>query len=255
MNDMIFDLTENCEQILGGRKYITTKGANFEQTVLIKYLLNKGLSEADAKDIWYTTRFEELKDVESSVVSAVFRKFVKNGKDIKFVKHNPIKIYDTEIAYFNSMNIPMWEKQYFLTLLCVYKYYEKTWVETNERIRKFCFSVSDAKHERERHSPLIADDRVKYNLYDINTRTGKNDKTITSIKFTMPMNNGKVIAELPNPRYIDDKLLGLLTCEHVCSRCGTVYKYTSKGINNFLCPKCYKKERYKRANSYKIQQT
>lgn len=255
MTDMIFDLIENCDNILAGKGYLAKKHNNYEQSAFIKYLIEQGLTLDNVKDIWYKTKQEEFEGVEDVIVDAVFKRLLSKSRNILLIKREPIKIYSGEIEFLNNLNVYMWEKQYFLILLCVYKYYGREWLETSKRLRQFCFSVTDAKHERDRHSEILCKDRIKYKVYDVNSRADKKDRSVTSIKVTMPMDVGEVVAEIPNPRYIDEKILGLLTCTHVCSQCGAIYEYTPKGIDVFLCPKCYKKERNRKANSYKIQQT
>ena len=241
MNDYIFDWAENSEKILAGGGYTTKTHQTFEQIMLFAYLREKGYSKDEIFSLWIKTDSLLLQKIgdDKDQRDKYFGKLFADSTKYKIEKGNRIDIYQSEIDFINNMEVSMWIKQYVLAMLCIYKWYGKEWCVYNDKIKRFCYSCTSTKIERERNVGLLHLCLDKYKPYIINTR---ND--FLSYKILIPKKNIK-IKTLNDPREVY-KLFIFLTHEKKCSLCGNYFEYRDNTINLSECPTCRKKIRYKR---------
>lgn len=240
MNDYIFDWEENSEKILAGGGYTTKVHQTFEQIMLFAYLREKGYSKDEIFSLWTKTDSLLLQKIgdDKDQRDKYFGKLFADSTKYKIEKGNRIDIYQSEIDFINNMEVSMWIKQYVLAMLCIYKWYGKEWCVYNDKIKRFCYSCTDVKNERDRHIRMLHDCINKYNIYYVNSR---ND--FISIKILFCSNFGKVY-HISNPRRVNE-LFNFLENTKTCIKCGHKYKYSSYSTNSTLCASCRKSIRYK----------
>lgn len=236
MNGYIFDWKENCKQILNGGGYTTKSHQTYEQIMLFRYLIDCGLSKDRIEDLWIETDsliIQKTKDDQQErnrwfgrILEAAAKKKIEDG--------NEIKIYKEEISFINDLVVSKWVKQYILAMLCVYKYYGKEWCKYDNKIKRFCYSVTDTKKERESNSLILARIIKEYNLYEIN-------QCFNTVSFRMNINtdNKNLLLSISNPREIG-KILPFIKNEKVCVECGDVFEYDNHNSHLNICPKCYR---------------
>ena len=154
MNDYIFDWAENSEKILAGGGYTTKAHQTFEQIMLFAYLREKGYSKDEIFSLWIKTDSLLLQKIgdDKDQRDKYFGKLFADSTKYKIEKGNRIDIYQSEIDFINNMEVSMWIKQYVLAMLCVYKWYGKEWCVYNDKIKRFCYSCTSTKRERDRKS-------------------------------------------------------------------------------------------------------
>ena len=248
MNDYIFDWAENSEKILAGGGYTTKVHQTFEQIMLFAYLREKGYSKDEIFDLWVKTDSLLLQKIgdDKDQRDKYFGKLFADSTKYKIEKGNRIDIYQSEIDFINNMEVSMWIKQYVLAMLCVYKWYGKEWCVYNDKIKRFCYSCTDVKNERDRHIRMLYNCILKYKPYYVNSRNN-----FSSIKVLFLDNSGECF-QMSSPRDICN-FFYLLKNESVCSICGKTYEYNFHNVGLHLCDNCYKKERIKKQNLYKKQ--
>lgn len=240
MNGMIFDWADNSQNILDGKGYTTKAHQTFEQIMLFRYLLDLGYTYDEIYKKWVETNSLLIQRTADDMQERQkwFAKLLQGASKKKILTGNKIKIYQEEIDFINSMNVSLWVKQYALAMLCVYKWYGKEWCPYDDKIKVFCYSVTDIKRESRDGIPKILSEAInEYNLFEL-----KFSNTYLSCKVNFQKNNGVVIEEINNPREVIE-LLSLLKCEKVCKLCGKKYSYNYHTKHLDICPKCYKKQR------------
>ena len=242
MTGYIFDWKENSEKILDGEGYTTHRHQFMEQTMLCRYLIDRGYNRFEIFDLWRESRPLTVQAFEndSDEVSFIFER-VWEAAQYKHIKsYKEIIIYQEEIDFINSMEIFLWMKEYLLTMLCVYKYFGTPWCRYGSKLRAFCFSVTSQKRERQESMKHIKRCLKEYSPYTISMAG-----TSLSFKFNFVRGSGVEAGRIKNPRYAQD-LFGLLRCEKRCERCGATFEYTHRTIKKKICPVCYKIEREKK---------
>jgi hypothetical protein len=241
MNDYIFDWAENSEKILADRGYTTKVHQTFEQIMLFAYLREKGYSKDEIFDLWIKTDSLLLQRIgdDKDQRDKYFGKLFADSTKYKIEKGNRIDIYQSEIDFINGMEVSMWIKQYVLVMLCVYKWYGKEWCVYNDKIKRFCYSCTSTKIERERNIILLHSCIDKYKPYIINSRNN-----FLLYKILIPK-EGLPIKTLNSPRGAS-QMFKILSREKKCSICGNFFEYMDNSINLSECPACRKRVRYKR---------
>lgn len=241
MNGMIFDWEENCERILNGEGYTTSNHQFMEQAVLFRYLMDKGHTKDEIFDLWLSTDSQLLQKLkaDNEEINFMFGKLWSSASRWKMTSYPPIRLFQKEIDFINSMEVLRWVKEYILTLLCIYKFFGKKWCKYDSKIKAFCFSVTSHGRERDEHKLKISECLNKYQPYEISMFD-----TTLSFKMTFVQDEGEEVATIKNPRHIYE-VFNLIKCEKTCEQCGSIFSYNSKTIANKLCPTCSKKKRYK----------
>ena len=244
MNDYIFDWAENSEKILAGGGYTTKVHQTFEQIMLFAYLREKGYSKDEIFNLWVRTDSLLLQKIgnDKDQRDKYFGKLFADSTKYKIEKGNCIDIYQSEIDFINNMEVSMWIKQYVLAMLCVYKWYGKEWCVYNDKIKRFCYSCTSTKKERDRNSELLHKCLTNYSPYIVNSW---NNTVSFKILF---LNNGVIsdyVYRIKSPRDVID-LFGLIKSQKKCLQCGSIFAYDNHTINSTFCQNCRKKFLYKR---------
>lgn len=244
MNDYIFDWAENSEKILAGGGYTTKVHQTFEQIMLFAYLREKGYSKDEIFSLWIKTNSLLLQKIgdDKDQRDKYFGKLFADSTKHKIEKGNRIDIYQSEIDFINNMEVSMWIKQYVLAMLCVYKWYGKEWCVYNDKIKRFCYSCTSTKKERDRNSELLHKCLVDYSPYIVNSW---NNTVSFKILFLNDNIIGDCIYRIKSPRDVAE-LFSFIKNQKKCSQCKTVFIYDNHTINSTLCPNCRKKTLYKR---------
>ena len=241
MSEFIFDWGENCEKILNGEGYTTSKNQNMEQVALFRYLMDKNYDKEEIFEIWEETGGNILRGVkeDSEEKQFIFEKLFNKALKWTMPPSNPIYIYQEEIDIINSMIVLRWIKEYLLTLLCVYKYYNSEWCQYNDKLRRFCFSVNSQRREWSSLGAKLSDCVKKYKPYDMFIKNGT-----LMLKMNITKSDGEVVETIPNPSHVQE-LFHLIKCEKVCKDCGKTFSYSSYTVNSEVCASCEKKRLYK----------
>ena len=241
MNDYIFDWAENSEKILAGGGYTTKAHQTFEQIMLFAYLREKGYSKDEIFSLWIKTDSLLLQKIgdDKDQRDKYFGKLFADSTKYKIEKGNRIDIYQSEIDFINNMEVSMWIKQYVLAMLCIYKWYGKEWCVYNDKIKRFCYSCTDAKKEQEWNIKALSNCINIYKPFYINNRDN-----FFFFFFLFCANFGEVFS-INNPRCVCD-LFYLLKNIKTCENCGCVFTYNAYSAKTKLCSDCKKKERYKK---------
>ena len=233
MNDYIFDWAENSEKILAGGGYTTKAHQTFEQIMLFAYLREKGYSKDEIFSLWIKANSLLLQKIgdDKDQRDKYFGKLFADSTKYKIEKGNRIDIYQSEIDFINNMEVSMWIKQYVLAMLCIYKWYGKEWCVYNDKIKRFCYSCTDAKREKEKYIIGISNMLNEYNCYKIRHMGGS-----IVFKFIYLEKDNNIIS-ISNPRDIN-KIFKYLKCEKVCYCCGKTFIYNYKTIKAINCREC-----------------
>ena len=170
MNGMIFDWADNSQNILDGKGYTTKAHQTFEQIMLFRYLLDLGYTYDEIYKKWVETNSLLIQRTADDMQERQkwFAKLLQGASKKKILTGNKIKIYQEEIDFINSMNVSLWVKQYALAMLCVYKWYGKEWCPYDDKIKVFCYSVTDIKRESRDGIPKILSEAInEYNLFEL----------------------------------------------------------------------------------------
>ena len=237
MNDYIFDWAENSEKILAGDGYTTKVHQTFEQIMLFAYLREKGYSKDEIFSLWIKTNSLLLQKIgdDKDQRDKYFGKLFADSTKYKIEKGNRIDIYQSEIDFINNMEVSMWIKQYVLAMLCIYKWYGKEWCVYNDKIKRFCYSCTDVKREKERDIGRLYECTKTYKPYITNIRD-------RSFSFKILFKSCEVIPveQISNPRHIYD-VMYLLENTKLCCKCGNSFKYGKNSLKVKMCPDCRKK--------------
>ena len=245
MNDYIFDWAENSEKILAGGGYTSKVHQTFEQIMLFAYLREKGYSKDEIFSLWIKTDSLLLQKIgdDKDQRDKYFGKLFADSTKYKIEKGNRIDVYQSEIDFINNMEVSMWIKQYVLAMLCIYKWYGKEWCVYNDKIKRFCYSCTSTKKERDTNTQALFQCLDCYHPYIVNGRD-----IFLSFKM-LTKEDGLIIKSIKQPRDCN-KLFNLLTTERVCKNCNKVFIYSKINARRTLCDECYKKYRYSQQNKY-----
>lgn len=253
MNDYIFDWAENSEKILAGGGYTTKAHQTFEQIMLFAYLREKGYSKDEIFSLWIETDSLLLQKIgdDKDQRDKYFGKLFADSTKYKIEKGNRIDIYQSEIDFINNMEVSMWIKQYVLAMLCVYKWYGKEWCVYNDKIKRFCYSCTNIKKERDKNTKSLFEMNNKYSAYWINTR---NSFVSFKMLFSVNSQNKNIVKTIISPRSVNE-LFNLLKTEKICVNCGKVFIYDGHNMHINVCKKCYDINRNKKNRSKKRNQS
>ena len=240
MNDYIFDWAENSEKILAGGGYTTKVHQTFEQIMLFAYLRERGYSKDEIFSLWIKTDSLLLQKIgdDKDQRDKYFGKLFADSTKYKIEKGNRIDIYQSEIDFINNMEVSMWIKQYVLAMLCIYKWYGKEWCVYNDKIKRFCYSCTDVKNERDKFSLILFRALDKYKVYIVSNR---NANVAFKILF-LESENSDIKYSIKEPRKVCD-LFKFLKNEKKCLNCGNIFEYDYHTQKINICPICYKKQR------------
>ena len=239
MNDYIFDWAENSEKILAGGGYTTKVHQTFEQIMLFAYLREKGYSKDEIFSLWIETNSLLLQKIgdDKDQRDKYFGKLFADSTKYKIEKGNRIDIYQSEIDFINNMEVSMWIKQYVLAMLCVYKWYGKEWCVYNDKIKRFCYSCTSTKRERDSNIKALFQSLTKYKAYLIVSRDN-----FISFKILFQLNGGDKLMSINSPRDIE-KIFKYIENVKTCLQCGKIFKYDHHNQHKKICYECYSKQR------------
>ena len=224
-----------------------------QEIYYIKFLIINGSDYDECYEKWklikngIANNFEN--DIEQQKIE--FKKLYNRAQKISeniFKENKVVNIYKEEIDYFNSLQAPMWVKQYWLAMLVYYKF-QKTMhkeVKYSSTIRSWAFrQVNEVlNHQYSNHSEAIR----KYELNNgskiimVDTRYIKKKKQ-TYVVYNMPCckNSGDVVAVCSDIEEVSS-LFDLLKNQKQCEACGMFFDFSGKTKRN-VCETCYKKQR------------
>lgn len=245
MNKYVFDWIENCEYLLKNKRCFTSQNQYMELRVLIRYLQDQGYDKESIYKEWLKIDSKvKMAYLNKEELQEKFEDIYKNAQTWKLVEFPEIEIYQGDLDRINALEVLPWIKEYLLTLLCIYKYYNVNWCPYSKDIKTFCYSMTRVGRERERNTKALSDCLSKYNIYQIAVYDSK-----LAIRWAWK-NKGLRVATIRNPRHAKE-LFPLIENKKKCKDCGKDWEYNEKSIGNELCPQCHKKLRIKKQNDYK----
>lgn len=270
---MILDWKKHCKQIkkthlLSRDDPSDNKSIMSQEAHYIKYLtvVEELKPLAKGKD---NSAFKEWKKIENGTAAAfngdpeqqfaLFAKIYKFSKNIPpkvFERdYQPIKIYKSEIAFLNSLHVPLWMKQYWMMMLIYWKFasqfvknVEITTTISNWAMRKA--NVTDKRYG------LYQDKLAQQN------RVG--DGYVMSTAIYKKKNSRKYwfdwAVEESDEGFIEIKSLDkyekalklIVGYKEICPLCGKGFEITGRRQTN-LCPSCYAEQRRKYKTSKQFE--
>jgi len=253
---MILDWSRHCYKIHEKKKLSRddpsdNKSIFSQEAHYIKFLSLKGLTYADIYFHWAKIKNGTASAFKGDpeLMVTTFTKIYKsslNVSDKVFSQHyEPIKIYKRELEFLNSIEAPVWVRQYWLCMLIYWKFssqYTQTtlinttlcnWAIRNTNIKNKKFGRHQdeiAKYNRLESGYVLSTDIVK-------KRNGRK----YWFDWIKPDEDGEFI-EIKNLDNLKKPLKLIRENVKTCQKCGKKFTYGGKSKTN-LCPKCYAEER------------
>ena len=255
---MILDWNTHCYKIHTTRKLrrddpSDNKSVVSQEAHYLKYLARKKRSYPEIYLFWTKIKngtasvFKDDPEQQVATFAKIFRAST-NIPDKAFEQHyGPVKIYESEIRFLNSVQAPVWVKQYWLIMLIYWKFaaqHTKN-VEINGTLCNWAIRQTDIANKRYgRHQDEIA----KYNC-SVEGHVMQSDiyKRKNSRKYWFDWaleKSDEVFVEIKNLDNVKKALKMLDGNTLVCPNCGKKFIASSKQHTD-LCPKCYKSQRKK----------
>lgn len=241
MQQYIFNWIKNSENILTGKGYTTYRNQNMEQIALFSYLLKEGYTKEEIYEIWVDSSSLSVIKTEGDEEQRmmIFNYLFTKAQKFVIPSTNSINIYQEEIDFINSMLVFKWIKEYILVLLCIYKFYNTEYCIFNNKLRRFCFSMTSQRREWSSSGEKLSDCVTRYHPYSIISK-----KENLYLKMNFCRQEGKLIKTLSSPEEAT-QLYYLIKCEKKCKDCGRIFNYSSYTINSEVCAECAKKRLHK----------
>ena len=265
---MIVDWAKQCKKI-HDTKIISTddpadnKKRYMQEIVYLCYLknvLNKNEYEC----------FKEWKEIQNGVAQIFkdddeqqlieFNAMYKKTNQSKYLNIDcknelkPIKLYRPEIDFLNSLDAPVWVKQYWLCLLVYYKFD----VQIHKRVQKTrtlnAWAIRQTNYKKKEYGAIcqdvIAKHKQKNNTKKIiqDSQRGINEK-YPVYKPDFIRYKGKVMYTCTDINEIQNLLFLIKNNTKYCEICGREFEVSSK-TKRKICEICYKKYRKSRILTY-----
>lgn len=259
---MILDWSRQCYKIHQTRKLSRddpsdNKSIFSQEAHYIKFLSLKGLAYRDIYFQWAKIKngmASVFKDEPEQMV-ATFARVYKSSLNISdkvFKQHyTPVKIYKSEIKFLNSIEAPVWVRQYWLVMLIYWKFasqHSKN-VEINSTLCNWALRQTGICNKRfSRHQDEIAQYNRIESGYVLSTGIAKRKN---SRIYWFDWANKEIggdfveIKNLDNPKKTLKIIVGN---KKICPNCGREFTYGSK-CKTLLCSECYEKDRKRRESN------
>ena len=256
---MILDWSRHCYKIHQTRKLSRddpsdNKSIFSQEAHYVKFLSLKGLAYRDIYFQWAKIKngmasvFKEDPEQRVSTFARVYKSSM-NISDKVFKQHyEPIKIYKSETKFLNSINAPVWVKQYWLVMLIYWKFaaqHSKN-VEINGTLCNWALRQTNVKDSYFGHHQ---DEIAQYNRiesgYVLSTGIAKR-KNSRIYWFDWDINyENKDFVEIKNLDSVKKALKLISSNTRVCLKCGRKFAFGPK-CKRLMCPMCYEKDRKQR---------
>lgn len=189
-------------------------------------------------------------DTEQQLIE--FYHLYKKSSSEKYTKLNysrpldPINIYEEEINFLNSLEVPLWVKQYWLSLLFYYKFacQSSHRVQISSSLNNWainnCTAIIDERYSDKQD--LIAKYKIKIKKPIINYLPKTSQEHYNCYEMSFLQNNGRVLGKYKNINQINDAIKLLKETLYICPKCGCKFIKSSRSKTD-LCPECYKTKR------------
>lgn len=262
---MILDWSRHCYKIHQTRKLSRddpsdNKSIFSQEAHYVKFLSLKGLAYRDIYFQWAKIKngmasvFKEDPEQRVSTFARVYKSSM-NISDKVFKQHyEPIKIYKSETKFLNSINAPVWVKQYWLVMLIYWKFaaqHTKN-VEINSTLCNWALRQTNIANKRfGRHQDEIASFNRTNDGYVLSSGVAKKKGgRVYWFDWAEKEKDDEVI-EVKNLDNVKKALKLIVENRRTCSMCGKQFAFGGK-CKRFLCPTCYSRERrtYKTKKDY-----
>lgn len=254
---MIVDWFRNCKKIeethlLSDEDPSDNKIRFRQEIVYVNYLLHvKNFTEQEAFDDWCAIQngVASLFKDDKEQLNIEFRRILNKGQKNKYTKLNykaelkPITIYQQEVDFLNSLNVPVWIKQYWGCLLFYYKFERQNVkrVEKSPTLNAWCIRHTEYKRKNYGGNcqDIIARHKMNLSQEVIQDFVKLGRDTYPSYVPAFKQKKGKVYKKYSVIDEIDDFLLSIVPNTKVCANCGKTFVVSSKSKRK-LCDECYK---------------
>ena len=253
---MILDWSTHCYKIYKTKKVCRSdpsdnKSIFSQESHYIKFLTLRGMTYKDAFFQWVKIKngmasvFKDDPEQQVATFARIYRSST-NISDKVFKQHyGPIKIYQSEINFLNSVQAPVWTKQYWMAMLVYWKFASQHTknVEINGTLCNWAMRQSCAANKKfGRHQDEIAKYNYDGNRYVLRSGIAKiKNKRIYWFDWALDKSDEKFV-EIINLDKIKKVLTMLVERSLVCPKCGKKFKASCRQQTD-MCPDCYKKVR------------
>lgn len=265
---MILDWAKQCKKIHETKVLSTEDPADnkkrfMQEIVYLCYLKNVlGKTESECFALWKEIQNGVAKifsdDEEQLMIE--FNSLYKKTEEPKYKNINcakelkPIKIYRPEIEFLNSLNAPVWVKQYWLCLLTYYKFD----VQIHRRVQKTktlnAWAIRQTSFKSKNYGGDCQDTIAQYKLQ--NNTVKIIDDIQRGISEAYPVYKpdfihykGKVMYTCDDINDIQNILPLIKNNVRYCEKCGREFVVSTK-TKRKICEKCYKNYRKNRILEY-----
>lgn len=274
---MIFNWYENSKHI-HETKMLTQndgqdlKGQHSQEISYVRYLMSLGKSKKEM--------FEDFKSIQNGSASlfegqpeeqyTLFKtRYAKAKKLGAYTEEdhldNNVTIYSSEIDYLNSLEAPLWVRQYWLGILVWYKTIKNKYTIVIKDIKWNSWILSQCKNNykyKEKSKILSKWNRdcnfvLKTNIFHYDNKRGgyKYKATGISVLLTWCKNQGNIAKENITLENFTELFNLLLPATFKCKECGCLYDIDKlSGAHNslHLCDEC-KKIHYNQYHAKKMR--
>jgi len=249
---LILDWINHCKTIEENNKLARDDPSDnktiFKQEIVyIAYLINQGYTLEVIKNKWsQITNGSAHSNGDTSQFIHLFEK-AKAKKYKQLISRpslKPINIYKEEIDEINNLPIEYWEKQFFMGLLCYYKFahqYHRT-VEFSTTMINWLFRQIDFGNYKFRSYRDIRESvnrhNREYNPHLIKYYSVKNTGQYSTFTLSYYQKSGKTVAVISDLSQISKIFELLHKNTRICIKCGAEFSVTSKTKRD-LCNSCY----------------
>ena len=116
------DKEENCKRMIETGQYQIPRSRGKEDKWLFAYLKKNGIGRNEAYQIWlpiFQTRYFSYRG--QSDPTFIFNDLWENTQKVRFKSREEIVFYEKEISFLKSLDLPRWEKEFFMMLFAIIK--------------------------------------------------------------------------------------------------------------------------------------
>ncbi len=239
---MILDWSTQCYKIHKTRNLSRddpsdNKSIFSQEAHYIKFLSLKGLSYRDIYFQWAKIKngmAAVFKDEPEQMV-ATFARVYKSSLNVSekvFKQHyTPVKLYKSEIKFLNSIEAPIWVRQYWLVMLIYWKFASQHTknVEINGTLCNWALRQTDICNKRfGRHQDEIAQYNRTEDGYILSTGIAKKKNgRIYWFDWLKENNNGEIV-EVKNLDNLKKALKLIVENKQTCPVCGKQFAFGGK---------------------------
>lgn len=260
---MILDWAKQCEKIHSTKELSRddpsdNKRHYMQEVVYLCYLKNVlGKNEVECYKEWKKIKngiasifADDEEQLLIEFVSMYRRAENKKYTGINYVTPlEPVPIYNTEINFLNSADVPIWVKQYWLCLLVFYKFMRQKYQRIQKTKLLNAWAIRQTDYKKKNYGGNCQDTIAQYNkslespaILDF-TRTSTEHFPTYVPNFIR--NKGKVAYLCSDINNIKEAFNLLTSNYKICDICGQKFIVNSK-TKRTICEDCYKKYRKKR---------